>query len=336
MPREYIKKIAEGKHLNFEEAKEIIINLEKGEITEAQLGAFLLGLRLKGEDPEEIAGFVDGLYERAKKVPNQFPAIDVCGTGGDKSNTFNISTAVAFVLASLGIKVAKHGNRAMSSKAGSIDVVEALGFKCSDNPEKVAEDIDKNGIGIIFAPHFHPVVGKAAKVRRELGIGTIFNMAGPMLNPARLQGQILGVYSESAMRRMAEAALILKRDNILFYHGKEDGIDEISLSGTTIFAYLKDGKIDHFEFSPEDIGIKRYNRDEFIGGSAEENARILENIFRGQAPESHIDIVSVNSAFALWILRKVKNVKEGFDKVKDHILKGNVYEYIKRLRGQTV
>lgn len=335
MVKEYIKKLSEGKHLNFEEAREIVISLDNGEITEAQLGAFLIGLRLKGENPEEIAGFVDVLYERARKIPNENPAIDVCGTGGDKSNTFNISTAVAFTLASLGIRVAKHGNRAMSSKSGSIDVVEALGFKCSDSPEEIARDIDEKGIGIIFAPYFHPVVGKASKVRRELGIGTIFNMVGPMLNPAKLQGQILGVYSESVMRKMAEAALILNKDNILFYHGKEDGIDEISLSGTTAFAYLNKGKVDYFEFSPEDIGVKRYGFEEFLGGSAEENAKILEKIFKGQAPEAHIDIVSLNSAFALWIIGKVKDVKEGFEVVKEHILKGKVYEYVENIRGKT-
>ncbi|MGB9767908.1 MAG: anthranilate phosphoribosyltransferase [Dictyoglomus turgidum] len=335
MVKEFLKKISEGKHLNFEEAREIVLSIDREEITEAQLGAILLGLRLKGENPEEIAGFVDVLHEKAKKVPNKTPAIDVCGTGGDKSNTFNISTAVAFTLASLGIKVAKHGNRAMSSKAGSIDVIEALGFKCSDNPEEIAKDIDDKGIGIIFAPYFHPVVGKAVKVRRELGIGTIFNMAGPMLNPANLSGQILGVYSEKVMHRMAEASLILKKDNILFYHGKDDGIDEISLSGKTVFAYLKNSKIDYFEFSPEDIGVKRYQREDFNGGDAQENAKILENIFKGRAKEAHIDIVAVNSAFALWVLGKVKEVKEGFDMVKDHIMKGKVYEYIESLRGKT-
>jgi anthranilate phosphoribosyltransferase len=330
--KEYIKKISEGKNLKFEEAKNVVEILDMGEITEAQLGAFLLGLRVKGEDPEELAGFVYGLFEKAKKIPNVSPAIDVCGTGGDKSNTFNISTAVAFVLASMGIKVAKHGNRAMSSKSGSIDVIEVLGFKCSDNPEEIAKSIETNNLGIIFAPYFHPVVGKAVKVRRELGVGTIFNMAGPMLNPAKLQGQIIGVYSENLMKKMAEAASILGRENVLFYHGKDDGIDEISLCGTTVMAYVKGNKIDYFDFTPEDIGLKRYKFEDFLGGTAEENAKILENIFKGKGTEAQTDIVALNSAFALWVLGKVDSVKEGFDKVKNHILSGKTYEYLERLR----
>ncbi|HOJ92373.1 MAG TPA: anthranilate phosphoribosyltransferase [Dictyoglomaceae bacterium] len=332
MVKEYIKKLSEGKSLSFDEARDIIEKLDNGGISDSQLGGLLLGLRLKGETPEEIAGFVNTLSLKAKRVPNENPAIDVCGTGGDGGKTFNISTAVAFTLASLGIKIAKHGNRAFSSKAGSIDVIEKLGLKFSEDSEEVAKSIDRKGIGFIFAPYFHPVVGKAAKVRKELGIGTIFNMAGPMLNPAKLQAQIIGVYSMSTMQKLSEAALILGRDNVLFYHGKDDGIDEISLSGITEMAYLKDGKLDHFKFHPSDVGIPTYKLEEFAGGDADENALILVNIFKGKGTPAQTDIVALNSAFALWILGKVKNVKEGFDMVKNYLFSGKVYEYVTTLR----
>lgn len=333
MIREIIKKLSFGNNLSFEESQEIVESIDREEITEAQLGGILLSLRVKGETPEEIAGFVSSLYKKAKKVLNKSPAIDVCGTGGDQAKTFNISTGVAFVLASFGIPVAKHGNRAVSSKSGSIDVIEALGIKFSEDPEKVAEEIDNIGLSFIFAPYFHPVVGKAGKVRRELGIGTIFNLAGPMLNPANLQAQILGVYSSNILKKLAESALILGRKNILFYHGKDDGIDEISLSGSTEMAWVKGNNIDYFTFHPRDIGLKTYPLDEFKGGDPKENAEILINIFRGKGTPPQIDILALNSAFGLLVLGKVKDIKDGFEKVKNHILEGKVYQFLENLRG---
>lgn len=332
MIKEIIKKLSLGNHLSFEESQAIVESIEKEEITEAQLGGILLSLRLKGETPEEIAGFVSSLHQKAKRVSNKSPAIDVCGTGGDHAKTFNISTGVAFVLASLGIPVAKHGNRAVSSKSGSIDVIEALNISFSPEPEKVAEEIDKRGISFIFAPYYHPVVGKAGKVRRELGVGTIFNLGGPMLNPANLQAQILGVYSSNILKKLAETALILGRKNILFYHGKEDGIDEISLSGPTEMAWVKGNSIDYFTFHPKDIGLPTYPLEEFRGGDPKENAEILLNIFKGKGTPAQRDIISLNSAFGLFILGKVKDVKEGFKMVKEHILEGRVYQFLEKLR----
>ncbi|MCS7201408.1 MAG: anthranilate phosphoribosyltransferase [Dictyoglomus sp.] len=333
MIKEIIKKLSMGNNLSFEESQQIVESIEREEITEAQLGGILLSLRVKGETPEEIAGFISSLHKKAKKVMNKSPAIDVCGTGGDQAKTFNISTGVAFVLASLGIPVAKHGNRAVSSRSGSIDVIEALGVKFSEDPEKVAEEIDKVGLSFIFAPYFHPVVGKAGKVRRELGIGTIFNLAGPMLNPANLQAQILGVYSLNILKKLAESAKILGRKNILFYHGREDGIDEISLSGPTEMAWVKEKDIDYFVFHPKDIGLRTYPLEEFVGGTPQENAEILINIFKGKGTPAQTDILSLNSAFGLLVLGKVKNVKEGFERIKEHILEGKVYQFLERLRG---
>ncbi|MGB9857167.1 MAG: anthranilate phosphoribosyltransferase [Dictyoglomaceae bacterium] len=332
MIKEIIKKLSLGNHLTFEESQTIVESIDKEEITEAQLGGILLSLRLKGETPEEIAGFVSSLHQKAKKVPNKLPAIDVCGTGGDHAKTFNISTGVAFVLASLGIPVAKHGNRAVSSKSGSIDVVSALNISFSPEPERVAEEIDKKRLSFIFAPYYHPVVGKAGKVRKELGIGTIFNLVGPMLNPANLQAQILGVYSLNILKKLAETALILGKKNILLYHGKEDGIDEISLSGPTEMAWVKGGSIDYFTFHPKDIGLPTYPLEEFRGGDPKENAEILLNIFKGKGTPAQTDIISLNSAFGLFILGKVKDVKEGFSIVKEHILEGKVYQFLEKLR----
>jgi len=335
MIREIIKKLSFGNNLTLEESQKIVESIEKDEITEAQLGGILVSLRTKGETPEELAGFISALHSRAKRVPNKSPAIDVCGTGGDHSNTFNISTGVAIVLASMGIPVAKHGNRAASSKSGSIDVVEALNLKFHSEPEKTAEEIDSKGISFIFAPYYHPVVGKAGKVRKELGIGTIFNLSGPMLNPANLKAQILGVYSSSVLKKLAECAKILGRDNILFYHGKDDGIDEISLSGVTEMAWVKGNSIDYFTFHPSDIGLPTYPPEEFKGGDPKENAEILLNIFKGKGTPAQTDIIALNSAFGLYILGNVKNVREGFDKIKEHILEGKVYKFLESLREAT-
>lgn len=336
MIKEIIKKLSFGNHLSFEESQAIVESIDREEITEAQLGGILLSLKVKGENPEEIAGFISALHKKAKRVSNKSPAIDVCGTGGDHAKTFNISTGVAFVLASLGVPVAKHGNKAISSKSGSIDVIEALDISFSPDPEKVAEDIDNLGISFIFAPYYHPVVGKAGKVRKELGVGTIFNLSGPMLNPANLQGQTLGVYSLNILKKLAESALILGRKNILFYHGKDDGMDEISLSGSTEMAWVKEKSVDYFTFHPGDIGLRTYPLEEFKGGDPQENAEILINIFKGKGTPAQVDILSLNSAFGLLVLGRIKDVKKGFDMVKTHILEGKVYQFLEKLRGNMV
>ncbi|MGB9682921.1 MAG: anthranilate phosphoribosyltransferase, partial [bacterium] len=264
-----------------------------------------------GETPEEIAGFVRTLRRMAIKVPNKRLAIDVCGTGGDRSGSFNISTAVAFLVSHLGVPVAKHGNRAASSNCGSIDVLEALGVSYQRDPEIVAKEIDEKGLSFIFAPYFHPVIGKVAKIRKEIGIGTIFNLIGPLLNPANLKAQLIGVFNEELLEKMAEVAKLLNMHRIIIVHGLRDHLDEVSISGPTKVAFVENSNIEYFIFNPQDVGLPTYTVEEIKGGSSRENAEIIRRVLRGEGTEAQRSVVLLNAAFALWVAREVESIEEG-------------------------
>lgn len=311
MSLDVLVRLSRGEHLDIDTTYLIVKEIAEGSITESQLGALLMGLRLKGETPEEIAGFVKSLREMSIKVPNNRLAIDVCGTGGDKSGSFNVSTAVALLLPRYGVPVAKHGNRAASSRAGSIDVVEALGISYSNDPYTVAKEIDENGISFIFAQYFHPVVGKVAKVRREMGFGTIFNLLGPLLNPARLRAQLIGVYSEEILDKLAEVVRILNMHPIVIVHGLEDHLDEVSISGPTKVAFVDGSYIERFIFDPRDIGLEIYPPESIKGGDAKENASIIRAILDGRGTPAQRSIVALNAGFALWVAGEVKSIEEG-------------------------
>ncbi len=311
MSIEVLSRLSRGEHLDIETTYMIVKKIAEDGITESQLGALLMGLKLKGETPGEIAGFVKCLREMSIKVPNSRLAIDICGTGGDRGGTFNISTAVALLLPRYGVAVAKHGNRSASSMSGSIDVVEALGIPYSNDPKVVAREIDEKGISFIFAQYFHPVVGKVAKVRKEMGFGTIFNLLGPLLNPARLKAQLIGVYSEDVLDKISEVVKILNMHRTVIVHGLSDHLDEVSISGPTKVAFVEGSKIEKFIFDPREIGLKLYPPESIRGGSPSENAEIIRAILNGGGTEAQRTVVALNAGFALWTAGEVVSIEEG-------------------------
>jgi anthranilate phosphoribosyltransferase len=268
-----------------------------GEATPAQLGAFLVALRLKGETAEEIAGMARVMREKALRVSVDGPLLDTCGTGGDARGTFNVSTAAAFVAAGAGARVAKHGNRAMTSACGSADVLEALGAKIELSPEGVAACIERAGFGFMFAPAFHPAMKFAAGPRREIGIRTVFNILGPLTNPAGAQSQVLGVAEPALAEKLAMVLARLGTKHALVVHG-EDGLDEVSAGAPTNVCEVKDGTVSTSVLRPSDLGLPAYAPDAVRGGSAEENADALRRVLAGEAGPLR-DFTLLNAAAGL-------------------------------------
>jgi anthranilate phosphoribosyltransferase len=282
------------------------------EATPEQVGALLMALRFRTETLDELLGFVDCLSERAIKVerPRDAVVMDVCGTGGDCAGTFNVSTTVAFVLASCGVQVAKHGNRSVSSRSGSFDVLEALGFAIEADPAKAAERLRAHGLAFLFAPAFHPALKPLAPIRRSLGVRTVFNAMGPLLNPVALDRQLVGVYEADLVARTAEVLRGRGLQQALVVRG-EDGLDELSLAGPTRAARLRDGSIREFTLQPEDFGLRRASREAVAGGGPEENARILTAILRGEERGPRRDLVLMNAGAALVLAGEADGWAEG-------------------------
>jgi anthranilate phosphoribosyltransferase len=282
MIKEAIGSLVEGRSLTFEEASGSMEEIMNGEATASQIGAFLTALRVKGETSDEIAGLASVMRAKAMPVNIAGPAIDIVGTGGDGSGSFNISTAAAFVVAGVGLKVAKHGNRAASSQCGSADILEALGVKIELGPRAVAECIEKVGIGFMFAPVFHPAMKHAAPTRREIGIRTVFNILGPLTNPARVEHMVLGVPGRELGDKIAAVLYRLGTKHSLVVHGA-DGLDEISISGKSlVWDVSEDALSEPYEISPETFGFEAAERSEILGGTPEENAASLRRILDGE------------------------------------------------------
>ncbi len=298
--RTYIEKILDREHLTPREAEAVMDTIMAGDATPTQIGAFLVGLRMKGETVDEIVGFARSMRRNARRVPLRANGaiVDTCGTGGDRSGTFNISTAVAFVVAGAGRRVAKHGNRAVSSKSGSADVLEALGVNITLSPEQVGRCIEEVGIGFLFAPTFHPAMKHAIGPRRELGIRTVFNILGPLTNPAFATHQLLGVYDPTLTEMMARVLARLGVRAAFVVHGA-DGLDELSTTGVNRVTYLRDRKITTFDLAPEDVGLPRARLDDLRGGDAKENAAIIRRILAGEEHGPRRDVVLFNAAAAL-------------------------------------
>ena len=309
MIREAIQAVVSGQSLTMEEAAQVMEEIMEGEVTPAQFGAFVTALRLKGETVDEIAGLAGVMRAKAIRVMIDEPVIDVVGTGGDASSTFNISTVTAFIAAGAGLKVAKHGNRAMSSQCGSADVLEALGVKIELTAEQVQRCIKEVGIGFMFAPAFHPAMKYAAAPRREIGIRTVFNILGPLTNPAQAKAFLLGVADGSLVEKMASVLRSLDCHHVLVVHG-EDGLDEITLTGKTQVSELKDGAISNYTVSPQDFGLSEASLDSLKGGTAEENAAQARNILTG-AKGSQRDVVLMNAVAALLAGDKVATLQQG-------------------------
>lgn len=323
--------VAEGKDLTEAQAETAMTLMMNGEATPAQAAAFLMALRIKGETVSEITGAARIMRSRATRVTHSRPmAVDTCGTGGDKSNTFNISTTAAFVVAGAGVPVAKHGNRAASSLTGSADVLEALGVELSLTAEQVGACIDQVGIGFMFAPTLHASMKHVAPVRREIGMRTIFNLLGPLTNPAGAQAQVMGVFHPNLTEPLARVLGNLGSRHALVVHGL-DGVDEISISAPTVISELADGYVQTYRVTPEDLGLARAPREYIRGGTREENARITEAILAGESGPRR-DVVLLNAAAALYAADRVRSLKEGVALAEESIDSGAAQRALQGLR----
>ena len=309
MIKEAIQTLVSGRSLTVAEAASVMEEIMGGEATPAQIGAFVTALRLKGETVDEIVGLARTMRAKALQVTISEPVVDTCGTGGDNLATFNISTAAALVTAGAGLKVAKHGNRAMSSQCGSADVLEALGVKIDLNAEQVRSCLQEVGIGFMFAPVFHPAFKHAAAPRREIGIRTVFNILGPLTNPAGAKAQVLGVADGRLVEKMASVLQGLGSKHVLVVHG-EDGLDELTINGKSQVAELKDGRVDSYSVSPEDFGLLEASLDSLRGGNVEENTALLRSMLGG-TPGPQRDVVLMNAAAALLAGDRVETLKQG-------------------------
>jgi len=339
MIKEAIQSLVEGKSITYEEAYFVMGEIMSGEATPAQIASFLTALRTKGETSEEIAGLASVMRNKATHVSIPGPAIDVVGTGGDGSNSINISTAAALVVAGAGLKVAKHGNKGMTSQCGSADVLEALGVKTNLPADAVAECIEKVGFGYMFAQSFHPAMKYAAPVRRELGIRTVFNILGPLTNPAGVQHILLGVPTAELANKMAEVLCRLGTKHGMVVHGKE-GLDELSISGKSLVREVNNSKITaSYEVSPESFGLKKADAVEsnglkipagIKGGTPSENAATIMCILDGEKGTPR-DIVVLNAAAALIVGDKTADRKEAVKLAQESIDKFYAKDVLERL-----
>ena len=304
-----IAKVATGASLTREEAANAFDRMMSGEAMPSQMGALLMGLRVRGETVDEITGAVTTMRAKMLGVKAPPEAIDVVGTGGDASGSFNISTCAAFIVAGAGVPVAKHGNRALSSKSGAADVLGALGVKIDLNAEQVGRCIAEAGIGFMFAPAHHPAMKNVGPTRVELGTRTIFNLLGPLSNPASVKRQMIGTFSKHWIEPMAQVLANLGSESVWVVHGS-DGLDEITTAGPTSVAALEYGKVRTFEVTPEDAGLSRVTPDALRGGDAIENGHALLNVLRGKKGPLR-DVSILNAAAALIVAGKAKTLKDG-------------------------
>ncbi len=310
MIKETIETVVNGRSLTFEQAAAVMEEIMLGEATAAQFAAFVTALRIKGETVDEIAGLATVMQARATPVMVTSPVVDTCGTGGDGSSSFNISTTAIFVVAAAGLKVAKHGNRAMSSRCGSADVLEALAVKIDLDAEAVAECVETIGIGFMFAPNFHPAMKIAAAPRREIGIRTVFNILGPLTNPARAKFQVVGVPSKELGEKIASVLHRLGTEHSLVVHGT-DGMDEISISGKSLVWDIDQCRVSPpYEVLPDDLGFMKGSVTQIRGGTARQNARILRGILGGEVGIRR-NVVIMNAAAALVAGNMASDLKEG-------------------------
>jgi anthranilate synthase/phosphoribosyltransferase len=308
--KEGIDTVISGRNLNRKEAGEMMRGIMAGEATPSQISAFLTGLRLKGETPEEIAGMAAEMRRRVVRIePPEGLLVDTCGTGGDRSGSFNISTAAAFVAAGAGARVAKHGNRAVSSTCGSADVLAAAGVEIMAAPAVVERALREVGIAFFFAPLFHPAMKHALTPRREIGIRTVFNILGPLSNPAGARAQVLGVYAAALTETMAEVLGLLGSGSAWVVHGL-DGLDEITLTGRTKVSALRDGRVETFYLAPEDLGLEPCEPEDLRGGDAATNARLLREVLEGKGGALR-DAVRLNAAAVLVVSELAADLAEG-------------------------
>jgi len=328
--KDYLEKILNNCNLTEQEACEIFGEIMDCKLTVAQISSLLVALRSKGEKIEEITGFVRAMRNRMEKIIiEDNHLVDTCGTGGDEKSTFNVSTVSALVAAGAGCKVAKHGNRAVSSKTGSADLLESLGVRIDLSLEKIKESIEKIGIGFLFAPNFHKAMKHAAPARRELGIKTVFNILGPLTNPAGTKKQLIGVFDEKLTEPLAMVMKNLGTEKAMFVHG-EDGLDEITITGKTKVTELNNGKINTYYIEPEQFGINRGNLNDLVCKDAEENKKIALSVLKGEK-SSRRDIVILNAGATIYLAGIASSLKEGISLAKKSIDSGAAINKLNQL-----
>jgi anthranilate phosphoribosyltransferase len=327
----HIEKCLSGASLTVEESSLALDMIVTGQATEAQIAGLLVALRAKGETVDELVGFAQTLRERAVRLKiDDADAIDMCGTGGDGLGTFNISTVASFVVAGAGVTVAKHGNRSVTSKSGSADVLTALGVNVQCSPETVQECINRIGIGFLFAPLFHPAMKHVAKPRMELGVRSIFNMLGPLINPAAVRRQLIGTYHPDAMRLLAGALRELGAEKACVVHS-DDGMDEVALSGGTGIVEVNGmAGLREYSLYPTDFGLPPHGLDSIQGGDKDANAAIALAVLRGEASSAR-DVVVANAALGLYVAGKISTMPEGKDMAESSIDSGAAMEKLQQL-----
>ncbi len=338
MIREAIASLVAGHSLSEAEATATMDEIMTGVATPAQMGAFLVALRLKGETVDEVTGMARGMRNASTRVPlpSHIRAIDTCGTGGDGADTFNISTAAGLLVASLGQPVAKHGNRAASSRCGSADVLESLGVKLDLGPEAVARCIERTNFGFMFAPTYHPAMRHVGPTRREVGVRTVFNILGPLTNPAGAQYQVLGVADARLVPLMAQALLRLGCSHALVIHGL-DGVDEFSLSGPTLVAEVRGdrGDVVEYQVTPESVGLPESSREAVHGGDAAYNAALLRRILSGEQTGPAADMVALNAGAALYTTDRASSIAEGVRQAHEALREGKALATLDALTATT-
>ena len=338
---EAIRRVVEGRHLSRDEAESVMRGIMSGAATDAQIAALLTALRMKGETVEELTGFALVMREKAARVrpradvaaalsgTDREMLVDTCGTGGDATGTFNISTATAFVIAGAGIRVAKHGNRSVSSLCGSADVVEALGIRIDLSAESVARCIDEAGIGFLYAPLLHDAMRYVMLARREMKIRTVFNLLGPLCNPAGANAQVLGVYGESLTETMAQVLCELGARRALVVHGS-DGLDEITITGESKISEVREGKIRTYYVTPEDYGLQRAPLAQIRGGDAARNAEIIRNVLSGTTGAMR-DVVLLNASAGLVAGGKSESMRQAVGLARASIDSGEALRRLEQL-----
>lgn len=326
MMKDSVLKVATKENLSYEEMRQSMDEIMSGQATQVQVASFLTALSLKGETIEEITAAAEEMRRHAVHLEHEMDVLEIVGTGGDKSNSFNISTTSAFVISAAGIPVAKHGNRAASSKSGAADVLEALGVNLMIDEVKSKKILEKIGMCFLFAQKYHPAMRYVGPVRKELGIRTIFNILGPLTNPAGANMQLLGVYSEDLLESMAKALANLGVQRGMVVYGK-DGLDEISVSAPTAVCEIQDGQMTTYEITPEEFGLERCQKEDLAGGTAEDNAQITKAILSGEKGPKR-NAVLLNSAAAIHIARPFISIKEAIKMAEELIDSGKAMEQL--------
>jgi len=324
-----IGKVATGASLSREEAASAFDSMMSGEATPSQMGGLLMALRVRGETVDEITGAVSAMRSKMLRVSAPDNAVDIVGTGGDGSGSVNVSTCASFIVAGAGIPVAKHGNRALSSRSGAADVLASLGVKIDLSPDQVGRCVKEAGIGFMFAPAHHPAMKNVGPTRVELATRTIFNLLGPLSNPAGVKRQMVGVFSRQWVQPLAQVLKNLGAESVWVVHGS-DGLDEVTLTGPTAVAALEAGEIRSFEVTPEEAGLSRVSGDALKGGDPDANARALQNVLNGK-PSAYRDVALLNAAAALIVADRVKTLKDGVAMAAEALDSGAAAARLKQL-----